>query len=37
MRKSYVIILYVLILLLGAIGVSTLVWTDIKENTISQE
>lgn len=37
MRKSYVILLYVLILLLGAIGVSTLVWSDIKENTISQE
>ena len=37
MRKSYVILLYVLILLLGAIGVSTLVWSDIQENTISQE
>ena len=37
MRKSYVILLYVLILLLGAIGVSTLIWSDIKENTISQE
>lgn len=37
MRKSYVILLYVLILLLGAIGVSTLVWTDIENKTISQE
>ena len=37
MRKSYVILLYVLILLLGTIGVSTLVWTDIENKTISQE
>lgn len=37
MKKSYVILLYVLILLLGAIGVSTLVWTDLENKTISQE
>ena len=37
MRKSYVILLYVLILLLGAIGVSTLVWKDLNEQTISSE
>ena len=37
MRKSYVILIYVLILLLGAIGVSTLVWNDIDNKTISQE
>ena len=37
MRKSYVILIYVLILLLGAIGVSTLVWNDIDNKTITQE
>lgn len=37
MRKSYVILIYVLVLLLGAIGVSTLVWNDIDDNTMTQE
>ena len=37
MRKSYVILLYILILLLGSIGVSTLVWSNIESKTISQE
>ena len=37
MRKSYVILIYVLILLLGAIGVSTLVWNDIDNKTVASE
>lgn len=37
MRKTYVILIYVICLLLGSIGVTFIVWKDIKGETISEE
>lgn len=37
MRKAYVILIYVFVLLLASIGVGVLVWSDVKGDTISEE
>ena len=37
MRKIYVILIYVAVLLLGSIGVGALVWNDIKGKTIDEK
>ena len=37
MRKIYVVLIYVFFILVGSIGVSALVWKDIKGKTIEQQ
>lgn len=37
MRKKYVILLYVIFIILASIGVSSIVWQDLKGNTISNQ
>ena len=37
MRKIYVVLIYVAFILLGSIGITTLVWNDIKGKTIDTQ
>lgn len=37
MRKKYVILLYVFFILLAAVGVTTMVWSDLKDKSMEQE
>ena len=37
MRKKYVILLYIFFILLAAVGVTTMVWSDIKDKSMDEK